>query len=508
MAMYREWAELPNRINSEIPRARFNLKHIQNELISYRLTLLTYNFIATNVDKEVWDAYRGVVKEIRRLEAETKKRSLIFRSPSQLRNLYEGWETLVSKQVSFVSDIEKIPERLAFYDKMETHKESTQRSRKEEETNTQKYTKAVQGLEAAREYVERFNRENDISVFGASALRFEDAQQFWDERMSYIHELEASKADLDKIIAEMDSLKKIMYEAPALARWIHEVEQKFTRLSYDHDLLVNSYGKAVIAETEMNEMRSLMNELIPRLWAAGQREQLEHYVKTIEGFLQIYESEVDSEIDFAERHTSRRQRDERVTKEQDKSQLIDLTKLLISAVEAREPHMVNHSLTVARLAVDTAKQLNWTAEEQHNLEIAALLHDVGKLWIPESILNKAGDLDDDEMDQIHKHTPYGAQILETFDSFRDIVPWIYYHHERWDGSGYPEGLRGDDIPIAARIISVAEAYSAMTSGSHSRKAMTSDAAQAQIQSEAGTAFDPQVVEAFVKAMQMPRKGMF
>ena len=241
---------------------------------------------------------------------------------------------------------------------------------------------------------------------------------------------------------------------------------------------------------------------------SGQREQLEHYVKTIEGFLQIYEADVNSEIDFAERHTSRRQRDDRPTKEQDKSQLIDLTKLLISAVEAREPHMVNHSLTVARLAVDTAKQLNWTAEELHNLEIAALLHDVGKLWIPESILNKPGDLDDDEMDQIHKHTPYGAQILETFESFRDIVPWIYYHHERWDGSGYPEGLRGDDIPLAARIISVAEAYSAMTSGSHSRMAMTAEAALEKIRSEAGTAFDPQVCEAFIKAAQTPRKGMF
>jgi HD-GYP domain-containing protein (c-di-GMP phosphodiesterase class II) len=128
---------------------------------------------------------------------------------------------------------------------------------------------------------------------------------------------------------------------------------------------------------------------------------------------------------------------------------------------------------------------------------------VGKIWIPESVLNREGALTKQDTDEIRKHPLYGAQILESFDSLKDIAPWIYYHQERWDGAGYPEGLSGEDIPIAARIIAVAEAYSAMISGSASRPPMTAEGALMELQTEAGLAFDPHIVEVFVKAARVP-----
>jgi putative nucleotidyltransferase with HDIG domain len=158
---------------------------------------------------------------------------------------------------------------------------------------------------------------------------------------------------------------------------------------------------------------------------------------------------------------------------------------------------------VAKYAVEVARQMNWPEADTRYLELAALLHDVGKIWIPESVLNKNGSLTAEDSAELRKHPLYGAQILESFDSLKDIAPWIYYHQERWDGSGYPEGLSGEEIPIAARIIAVAEAYSAMLSGSAGRSPMNSEAALMETQKEAGLAFDPNIVDMFVKVMRNP-----
>jgi HD-GYP domain-containing protein (c-di-GMP phosphodiesterase class II) len=136
------------------------------------------------------------------------------------------------------------------------------------------------------------------------------------------------------------------------------------------------------------------------------------------------------------------------------------------------------------------------------LELAALLHDVGKIWVPETLLNKTDPLTPQDVSELHKHTLYGAQMLEAFDSLKDIAPWIYYHQERWDGLGYPEGLAGEEIPVASRIIAVAEAYAAMLSGSAGRQPVAADAALMEVQSQAGLAFDPTVVESFVKVIRL------
>jgi HD-GYP domain-containing protein (c-di-GMP phosphodiesterase class II) len=502
LADYREWAGLPIKIRSALPRGLKELQNIHKTLTEYRMILLKFNYLATNVDSSVWEHYKSIFTEFKRLEKETNKYLLPLGTLTNLRILNQDWINLIEREADFIIEVNKAPSSLRFYDKMVRNKVYREKERRHDEELTQKFTKAYQSLENAMEYVEKFNSENDISVFGASVLRIEEARKHWEERLNYIHELEATKQDDPEIIlAEINKLKDSMYAAPTLAKWVHEIEQRMQRIKFDHDLLVNTYGKAVIPNEAIEENATIISEIIPRLWANGQREQMDHYLRTVESYLTIYEPEVQSELTFAERHQMKRQVD---SEAQDQShqykQLIDLTKILISAIESREPTMANHSLVVSRLCIATARQMNWAEPEIRSLEIAALLHDVGKIWIPESILAKESQLTEKEFDELKRHPLYGAQILESIDSFKEIAPWIYYHQERWDGTGYPEGLAGEEIPIASRIIAVAEAYNAMTSGHTMRKAITAQLALEEVEKESGKAFDPHVVEAFIKAV--------
>lgn len=499
---FREWLGLPLRIRALVPKTKKNLKQLREQLILYRLLLLEFKYYTNNIDAEIWDKYRWIFNEMLRLEKPTAARMLRFRRLKFLRDLYRNWVHILDEQNELQRLIEAAPESVSFYNKMMINKETHQKTREQDEEFSQKLTRAYSGLENALEYVEKFNRESNISIFGASSLKFEDARAYWDSKLNQIEMMEQRRDPADKIVDELEALKKSMYEAPALAKWIHELEQRFSRLMYDHDLLVSSVGKAVISNEEIFEMRENLERFIPRMWATGQREQLDQYVRAVETFLNVYEPEVESEISFAERHQLRKQTSrDAIAAQQGLKQIIDLTKLLVSAMEAREPFMMNHSISVARLATKIGKTMNWDEEGLQFLELAALLHDVGKAWIPETLLNKEDELTDVDKRELHKHSVYAGQILESLTSFNEIVPWIYHHHERWDGKGYPDGLMGEDIPVAARIIAVAESYHSMTSGMPGHSPMGSDVAVQIITAESGRAFDPFVVDAFKQVIQ-------
>jgi HD-GYP domain-containing protein (c-di-GMP phosphodiesterase class II) len=493
VADYREWAALPLKIRLTQPKAKKGLDNVHVALTEYRMVLLKFDYLASRVDSNIWENYSYIFAEYKRLEKATNKYTLPLGSLQKLRKLQQDWDMLIDRETDYIVEVNKAPSSLRFYDKMVRNKVFREQERRHDTELSQKFSKAYQSLENAMEYVEKFNLENDISVYGASVLRIEDARRFWEEKLNYIHELEAKHEDPDVILGEINKLKDSMYAAPTLAKWIHEIEQRMQRIKFDHDLLINTYGKAVIPNDAIDENTTIITEIVPRLWANGQREQIDQYLRTVESYLTIYEPEVQSELTFAERHQLKRHIE---LESQDQShqyqQLIDLTKILISAIESREPTMANHSLVVSRLCIATARQMNWAEPEIRSLEI-------GKIWIPESILAKEGQLTDKDFEELKRHPLYGAQILESIDSFKEIAPWIYYHQERWDGKGYPEGLSGEEIPIASRIIAVAEAYNAMTSGHSTRKAMTAQAALNEVEKESGKAFDPHVVEAFLKA---------
>jgi len=132
-----------------------------------------------------------------------------------------------------------------------------------------------------------------------------------------------------------------------------------------------------------------------------------------------------------------------------------------------------------------------------SIEQGALLHDVGKIGVPDAILRKQGKLTDEEWDVMKKHPELGYRLLRNIEFLHDILPTVRYHHEHWDGSGYPCGLRGEEIPLEARIFAVADAFDAITSKRPYSRARTYDEAADIIRKESGTTFDPQIVEAFL-----------
>jgi putative nucleotidyltransferase with HDIG domain len=170
---------------------------------------------------------------------------------------------------------------------------------------------------------------------------------------------------------------------------------------------------------------------------------------------------------------------------------------LSSAIEARDPYTRGHSLRVTALAEAVARWLGWTESRLETLRIGGALHDVGKLTVPARILSKPGPLTPDEQDAIRTHPAAGARLIEPIRSMRLAIPYVLHHHERWDGHGYPYGLRGAAIPVEARVLSVADAFDAMTSGRPYREALSPQDALRELERCAGCQFDPELTHAFL-----------
>jgi diguanylate cyclase (GGDEF)-like protein/putative nucleotidyltransferase with HDIG domain len=173
-------------------------------------------------------------------------------------------------------------------------------------------------------------------------------------------------------------------------------------------------------------------------------------------------------------------------------------KSLALAIDAKDQYTHQHILRVQRYAVATARKLGLSGHDLKGIETGALLHDIGKLGVPEYVLLKPGRLTDDEFAKIKKHPEIGAAILDPVDFPWPVLPAVKYHHEKWDGTGYPDGLAGEAIPLPARILAVADVYDALTSTRSYRGAWPHEKAIEVIRRDAGTHFDPEVAAAFLE----------
>lgn len=176
-------------------------------------------------------------------------------------------------------------------------------------------------------------------------------------------------------------------------------------------------------------------------------------------------------------------------------------KALANAVDARDPYTLGHSERVTQYAVEIAKLMGLGQKDLETLQYASLLHDIGKLNINDSILNKPGALTAEEFEIIKKHPEVGARIMEPVKQFKDVLPILYHHHECYGRHGYPQGLQGEEIPLAARILAVADSFDAMTSDRPYRRALPPKNAIDELKRCCGIQFDPRVVEAFEKAYE-------
>lgn len=170
---------------------------------------------------------------------------------------------------------------------------------------------------------------------------------------------------------------------------------------------------------------------------------------------------------------------------------------LARAVEARDPYSRGHSTRVTTLAVAVARSLDWSKRRIDAIELGGLLHDVGKLGVSERLLGKRATLTASERAQIERHPTVGAQLIEPIEPARAAQACVLHHHERWDGSGYPDGLAGKQIPLEARLLAIADTFDAMTSERAYRPALSNGYAFAELERCSGTQFDPDLVAAFV-----------
>jgi putative nucleotidyltransferase with HDIG domain len=172
---------------------------------------------------------------------------------------------------------------------------------------------------------------------------------------------------------------------------------------------------------------------------------------------------------------------------------------LSQAIESRDPYTRGHSDRVSAIAEVIARRLGWKRSRLGALRLGALLHDIGKLNLDDAVLRKPGPLDDREFAEIKRHPLAGARLIRRFEALRPALPYVLFHHERWDGRGYPSGRSREQIPRGARIVAVADAFDAMISVRPYRPQLSIRDALTELEDGAGTQFDPDVVRAFVAA---------
>ncbi len=178
---------------------------------------------------------------------------------------------------------------------------------------------------------------------------------------------------------------------------------------------------------------------------------------------------------------------------------------LTSALAVRDPSSVGHARRVTTLAGTLAAWLGWDERRLQTIRIGVPLHDIGKLAVSESILRKPGPLSPGELAEIRAHPAAGARLIDPRGPLRDALPYVLYHHERWDGAGYPTGRSGPEIPEEARLLSVVDAFDAMTTTRPYRRPLPAERAVREVERCAGTQFDPALAGAFLAAW---RAGAF
>lgn len=187
-------------------------------------------------------------------------------------------------------------------------------------------------------------------------------------------------------------------------------------------------------------------------------------------------------------------------KDQQKKVCEQAVRSILQALDCKDHYTFGHSLRVTHFALKLGEEMGFDEETLYDLEMSALFHDIGKIAVPDAVLLKPARLDDEEFLQMKQHPSKSAEILEGFEPFEEVAKNAKHHHERYDGRGYPDGLKGEDIPLFSRIILIADTFDAMTSTRPYRKGLPYDVAFAELEEFAGSQFDPELVKSFVSAM--------
>lgn len=187
--------------------------------------------------------------------------------------------------------------------------------------------------------------------------------------------------------------------------------------------------------------------------------------------------------------------------------ILEILKTILAVLEEKDSYTLEHSMRVSEYSAMIASEMNMDRKEAFCVELSALLHDVGKIGVPDYILQKPGPLSRAEFEIMKSHPVRSVKIVQNISALQTLLPSILYHHERIDGYGYPDGLKGRDIPLHSKIVLVADTFDAMTSTRPYRLALDKEIAFAELKRFSGTQFDPEIVEAFFRGFAKKEKSL-
>jgi len=307
---------------------------------------------------------------------------------------------------------------------------------------------------------------------------------------------------VDSIVDEVDSRKSIFR---GLGKFKTDISDFMPMLDSN---LLEAIGKAKITKQVIKMSTGIILTLVNEFnYCIGviYVESADNLINDIsEGYklLEIYAAQAASSLNNAFLHSLFNMKNEELnrTYEQLRIRYMDTIEALRQVVDAKDVYTRGHSDRVSYYSVKIGKAIGLSDEELEILRVAGLFHDVGKMGITDDILYKSEKLSRREYEEIKKHPTKGARILSVISMFKNVVPIVKCHHERIDGRGYPDGLKGDEIPLLSRIIAVADAFDAMMSDRHYRSKLDLNSAKKQLIDGAGTQFDAYIVEKFVEIL--------
>lgn len=498
-ASVNEWLFLQKEIILFPGRVKKNQRLVENHLHDYRLFITTLTYKAHHADSAVWNLFHKINLDTLQTLGKTSQRSLRLRTLYQLRDLHSSWVGIVNSQNILLDLITQTTSSLEFYDKMLRLKAVRQNRRKKRAGEIQVVEDAKNALIAAMEGVKRAYSESDVK-YSSHLADISEALEMWENELEAITQEENSPTlDVGSLVTRIKTLEQIIHASPALALRVRDIEVKLAQITKTHNLLLEN-GISVIPQQEFQRITGKLYDQVPDLWRNIKKEELENLLGTLEDFLSSYENSVEAELAFLERRKPGSTKALTLFQSDPMNvlnQLSVLSKSLVNALDARDRYLRGHSADVARLAVMIGQRMNWNEVELEYLSLAGYLHDVGKVSIPESILSKKDPLTPEDWKIIQLHPYFGAQILKPIDTLASIIPWVLYHQEKWDGTGYPNQLAKEQIPEGACILALAEAYTSMIRDLPSRTALSKEDAIAIVRENSGKQFNPRVVEAFL-----------